>query len=154
MAKTSQSPSAGYRIGAVAKLTGISPDKPGVWERCYASVVPERTANDGHLNATEDISRLRLITQLVDSSDNIRAVATLSLEALEAREAQTKMQTFARPTQTRKPIRMAVIGEQLVIGIEAARNTFSVSTPNVSYRDLQSFMNDTSEVAADVLLIE
>jgi len=49
---------------------------------------------------------------------------------------------------------MAVIGEQLVIGIEAARNTFSVITPNVSYHDLQSFMSDTSEVAADVLRIE
>jgi DNA-binding transcriptional MerR regulator len=82
-----------------------------VWERHYAPVASGRTANGGRLYATQDISRLRLIKQRVDSSDNIGAVATLSLEALEVREAQTKVQTITRPTQTREPIRMVVIGD-------------------------------------------
>lgn len=75
-----------------------------MWERHYAPVASGRTANGGRLQATENISRLRLIKQPVDSSDNIGAVATLNLETLEGREAQTKIQTFARPTQTREPI--------------------------------------------------
>ena len=39
--------SAGYRIGAVAKLTGISPDTLRVWERRYGCIVPQRSPGGG-----------------------------------------------------------------------------------------------------------
>jgi DNA-binding transcriptional MerR regulator len=154
MATNIQAQSAGYRIGAVARLTGISRDNLRVWERRYAAVIPERTPSGGRLYSTEDISRLRLMKQLVDSGDSIGAVATLSLEALQARAAQTEQQTFATATQNSEPIRMAVIGEELIVKMEAARDTFSAITLSASYCDLQSFRNDTSQVTADVLLIE
>jgi hypothetical protein len=76
VARTGQSQTAGYRIEAVAKRTAISRDKLCVWERRYASVVPERTADGGRLYTTDDISRLRLIKQLVNGGDSIGAVAS------------------------------------------------------------------------------
>jgi hypothetical protein len=45
-------------------------------------VVNERTAKGGRLNATEDLCRLRLFEQLVDSGNSIGAVATVSLLAV------------------------------------------------------------------------
>ena len=41
--------STGYRIGAVAKLTGISPDALRVWERRYAVVKTGGTSSGGRL---------------------------------------------------------------------------------------------------------
>ena len=68
--------------------------------------------------------------------------------------ARTGLQTSSVPTQARESIRVAVIGQQLVVRMEAARETFSAITLKGSQRDLQRFNNDTSQVAADVLLIE
>ena len=76
--------SAGYRIGAVAKLTGISPDTLRVWERRYGCIVPQRSPGGGRLYSADDIARLQLMKLLVDRGDSIGAVATLDQEALQA----------------------------------------------------------------------
>ena len=110
MAPTIQSQPAGCRIGAVAQLTSIPPDKLRVCERRHATLVTERSTNGGRLRATLDISRLALVKQLVDSGDSIGLVATLSLEALEARAAQAKLQTSTTP-QNREPIQMPVVAD-------------------------------------------
>ena len=49
--------STGYRIGAVAKLTGISPDALRVWERRYAVVKTGGTSSGGRLYSDDDIAR-------------------------------------------------------------------------------------------------
>ena len=53
--------SAGYRIGAVAKLTGISPDTLRIWERRYSCVTPQRSPGGGRIYSSDDIARLRLM---------------------------------------------------------------------------------------------
>ena len=58
--------SAGYRIGAVAKLTGISPDALRIWERRYGCIVPLRSPGGGRLYSADDIARLQLMKLLVD----------------------------------------------------------------------------------------
>ena len=83
--------STGYRIGAVAKLTGISPDALRVWERRYAVVKTGGTSSGGRLYSDDDIARLRLMKQLVDAGDSIGTIATLTHEELEARIAQVCM---------------------------------------------------------------
>ena len=69
----------GYKIGAVARLTGISPDTLRIWERRYDVVTPERTSTGDRLYSSEDITRLQLIKRLVDSGNGIGSVASLPL---------------------------------------------------------------------------
>ena len=45
----SAAPTKGFRIGAVARLTGISPDTLRVWERRYQVTEPQRSASGTRL---------------------------------------------------------------------------------------------------------
>ncbi len=83
--ETISAPPAGYRIGAVSRLTGIPTETLRVWERRYAAVVPSRTQGGSRLYAREDISRLELIKQLVDQGHAISSVASLPLAELQQR---------------------------------------------------------------------
>jgi len=70
-----------YRIGAVARLTGITPDTLRIWERRYAAVSPQRSPQGGRLYSAGDLERLRLMKQLVDAGDAIGEVAGLETGA-------------------------------------------------------------------------
>lgn len=74
-----------YRIGAVARLTGIAPDTLRVWERRYQAVQPIRTDGGIRLYGAEDVGRLCLIKRLIDKGDAIGHVARLPLALLRER---------------------------------------------------------------------
>ena len=57
-----------YRIGAVARLTGFSPDTLRIWERRYDIVEPQRTPKGGRLYSQQDVTRLTMIKTLVDQA--------------------------------------------------------------------------------------
>jgi DNA-binding transcriptional MerR regulator len=149
--KTEQE-SSGYRIGSVARLTGISADTLRVWERRYAAVTPQRSPSGGRLYDADDIARLRLIKQLVDSGDSIGTVASLGRAALEARAAQTRP---ALPlTVSAEPCRLVVIGESLGVKMKADEDRLSGILLVASYENLRAFQSESEEIQADVLLIE
>ncbi len=100
-----------YRIGAVARLTGIPPDTLRVWERRYAVVTPVRSDAGTRLYRAEDVSRLNLIKRLVDNGDAISHVAHLSLEAL--RERAQGLDSPPPSLQEERPCRVAVLGPSL-----------------------------------------
>jgi DNA-binding transcriptional MerR regulator len=100
-----------YRIGAVARLTGIPPDTLRVWERRYAVVTPVRSDAGTRLYRAEDVSRLNLIKRLVDNGDAISHVARLSLEHL--RERARGLDRPTRPAHEQRPCRVAVVGPSL-----------------------------------------
>lgn len=74
-----------FRIGAVSRLTGVSPDTLRVWERPYETVIPIRSETGTHLYSQDDVGRLVLIKALVDSGDEISCVANLGKADLEER---------------------------------------------------------------------
>ena len=100
-----------YRIGAVARLTGIPPDTLRVWERRYAVVTPVRSDAGTRLYRAEDVSRLNLIKRLVDNGDAISHVARLSLEHLRVRAQGLDSPLPA--SQDQRPCRVAVLGPAL-----------------------------------------
>jgi hypothetical protein len=100
-----------YRIGAVARLTGIPPDTLRVWERRYAVVTPIRSEAGTRLYAADDVHRLSLIKRLVDSGDAISHVAGLKLDSL--RERVHGMSGAALESGPRRPCRVVVLGETL-----------------------------------------
>ena len=75
----------GYRIGAVAKLTGISTDTIRAWERRYAVVEPNRGENNNRYYTEEHISRLISVKRLVDAGQAIGTVCRLSGQEIQDR---------------------------------------------------------------------
>lgn len=67
-----------YRIGAVARLTGVSTHALRIWERRYGTVCPERSASGDRLYSDDDVLRLRQIKRLLALGHAIGDVAQLS----------------------------------------------------------------------------
>lgn len=71
-----------YRIGALARLTGVTTHAIRIWERRYAALSPGRTPGGARLYTDADVRRLRAIKQLLERGYAISAVAKLDLAAL------------------------------------------------------------------------
>jgi DNA-binding transcriptional MerR regulator len=85
--RQSKLPEATYALGAVSRLTGISPELLRAWERRYGVVEPLRTPGGTRRYRAADLERLRLVKAAVDAGNRIRDVAGLGLEELERRVA-------------------------------------------------------------------
>ncbi len=72
-----------YRIQAVARATGISEHALRVWERRYASLSSQRSPSGYRLYTDEDVSRIRLIKELLDQGHAIGEIAVLAPRELE-----------------------------------------------------------------------
>lgn len=66
-----------YRIGTVARLTGLSTHAIRVWERRYRAVDPGRSVGGNRLYSDEDVTRLRLMKRLIDQGHAISQIANL-----------------------------------------------------------------------------
>lgn len=75
----------GYRIGAVAKLTGISTDTIRAWERRYNVVQPNRGENNNRYYTDSHIKKLISVKRLVDAGQAIGTICRLSDEELQER---------------------------------------------------------------------
>lgn len=71
-----------YRIGMVAKKTGIAAHTLRAWERRYGSLTPGRMAGGGRLYSEEDVARLALLKQLTDHGHAIGSIAGRPSEEL------------------------------------------------------------------------
>ena len=67
-----------YRVGMVAKMTGLSTHTLRMWEKRYVAVLPKRTEAGGRLYTDADVARLRLLHELVESGHSIGGIAKLS----------------------------------------------------------------------------
>jgi MerR family transcriptional regulator, light-induced transcriptional regulator len=85
-----------YRIGAVARATGINAETLRIWERRYGLLSPSRSDGGGRLYTDADVTRLRLIKQLLDRGHAIGRVALL--EEAELRETLTRLEPEGRPS--------------------------------------------------------
>jgi hypothetical protein len=143
-----------YRIGAVARLTGIAPDTLRIWERRYAAVTPQRSPRGGRLYSAGDLERLRLMKLLVDAADAIGEIAGLDTEALRARLAETRHSSPDTGTPQRSCCRLAVVGESLAGMLEVPGGTLTGITLVAAYRDTADFEARASDDGTDVLVIE
>jgi MerR family transcriptional regulator, light-induced transcriptional regulator len=71
-----------YRIGTVARLTGVSTHAIRVWERRYRAVEPRRTGGGNRLYSDQDVARLRLMKRLTDQGHAISQIANLDEQSL------------------------------------------------------------------------
>ena len=88
-----------YSLGAVVRLTGLSPHVLRAWERRYEAVRPLRTAGGTRRYREADVARLRLLHAAVEAGHPIGDIARLS-EA----ELRRRIGAEARPRPALKPI--------------------------------------------------
>ena len=72
-----------YRIGTVARMTGISTHALRKWQVRYGAVTPARSDAGSRLYSEADVNRLRLMKKLVDYGHSIGDVAARSSEELD-----------------------------------------------------------------------
>lgn len=71
-----------YRIGAVARMVGVSTHALRAWERRYDALSPKRTEAGGRLYSIDDIERLRLMKSLLAYGHSISNIARLGVQDL------------------------------------------------------------------------
>jgi DNA-binding transcriptional MerR regulator len=146
-----------YRIGAVARLTGIPPDTLRVWERRYAVVTPVRSEAGTRLYRAEDVSRLNLIKRLVDNGDAISHVARLTLDDL--RERAQGLDSTAVSAQEERPCRVGVLGPSLPAMLALDRASAEAGADDgVQFAGLfteeATFRDRAGQLGLDVLVLE
>lgn len=75
-------PMARYRIGTVAKLTGLSTHAVRAWQRRYGAVRPGRSAAGDRLYSDADVERLKLLRRLQEMGHGIGQIARLPTDGL------------------------------------------------------------------------
>ena len=100
-----------YKIGAIARLTGITPMTIRMWQTRYDAVSPVRTEGKQRLYTERDLTKLSLLKELTDHGDSIGMVAGLTVEELENRLKEQTLKRGTREKQTNHtPIKVAVLG--------------------------------------------
>ena len=146
-----------YRSGTAARLAGIPVETLRVWERRYGVVGPGLSPRGHRLYATEDVSRLALIKQLVDLGSPIGSVATLPLASLrqmrDAADAATRGVRVA-PERSPQAVRVALVGQTLAERV--ARDGTAAPTLDVvaTCADASGALETLRGISADVLAIE
>ncbi len=76
-------PETRYRIGAAARLVGVSAHVLRVWERRYGVPTPGRSEDGARLYSDTEVDRLRLLKRGVDRGHAIGQIAALGAADLE-----------------------------------------------------------------------
>lgn len=139
-----------YRIGAVSRLTGISPDTLRIWERRYEIVDPQRTPKGGRLYSQQDVTRLTMIKTLVDQGYAISTVANLSVDELNRR--LNSAQPANLPPVGSGQHEVCVVGQAISVRACNAESLPPGLELAGTYTDLDAFLEDETE--CDSLVIE
>lgn len=139
-----------YRIGAVARLTGISPDTLRIWERRYDIVEPQRTEKGGRLYSQQDVTRLTMIKTLVDQGYAISTVANLPAEELNRR--LNSAQPANLPPVGSGQHEVCVVGQAISVRACNAEHLPPGLELAGAYTDLHAFLEDETE--CDTLVVE
>jgi len=139
-----------YRIGAVARLTGISADTLRIWERRYQLVEPQRTEKGGRLYSQDDVTRLTMIKTLVDQGHAISTVANLDSRELSQRLSRARPSNLPELGSGRHDV--CVVGKAITVRANNTKEVPDGLELAGTYTDLESFLEDETE--CDTLVIE
>ncbi len=116
MAGEKEKEPARLKIGAVARLTGLSAHNLRKWEERYGAVSPHRTGSGERLYTRDDVRRLVLIKRLSNAGVPIGEVAKSSLDELDQICESTLGALAETSASARAPstIRVAVVGNAVV----------------------------------------
>ena len=112
-----------FRIGAVAKMTGIPVSTLRIWEVRHHAFSPSKTAGKHRLYSQEDVHKANLLKQLSRQGHAISTIAPLQATALE--KMQQPEAAPARAPAAPRPaaglVTLAVIGAGIVGRVASGR---------------------------------
>ncbi len=110
-----------YALGAVSRITGLSPHVLRAWERRYGAVKPLRTEGGTRRFRESDVARLRLLRAAVAAGHPIGSIADLSDEELRRRAAAPEAGTgIPLPPLLAAAERLDVEEIERVLGLQIA----------------------------------
>lgn len=142
-----------YKIGAIAKATGLSVHNLRIWEKRYSAIEIERTDSGRRLYSEDDLKRLTLLKQCVDIGMAISTIAACEnpeLEQLlaELGEPQTK-------TSAKKPgISIVVVGSDGRHLIQPTLNTIGSRFQVEYYESTEDLLENEDERTIDLLILD
>lgn len=71
-----------YNIKAVCNITGLNEHTIRAWEKRYSAITPERTETNRRLYSEDDLQKLLLLRQAVESGHTISNIANYTIEQL------------------------------------------------------------------------
>ncbi len=147
--------SAALKIGAVARLTGISVHTLRKWEDRYGAVEPRRTEGGERVYTRTDLKRLAYIKRLADAGLSLREIAGQSLDELEsAWEQASGMQVKSLGPASSDKVRVGLLGHALPALIERRGDTGTMLDVVASGDSQESLGNALGEESFDVLVYE
>lgn len=157
MSQTPEQSALQFKIGAVARITGIAADTLRMWERRYNVVTPERGQGTSRLYSREDITRLTLIKQLVDRGSAISTVANLSreqlLEQLDMMQGTGSRRDDADGAE-QAVCRVMICGDALPLKMSGDAFDFAGIEIIGAYASLAEFEIQASNQHPDVIVLE
>ena len=143
-----------YRIGAVARMTGVAADTLRVWERRYEVVEPQRSPTGSRLYSRDDIARLALIKRLVDAGHAIGSIARLDLGQLEERLQATAGSLRVPKKEEGEPCRVAILGDALPARVRSAADELEGVEIVGTFRDPVVFRSEVAALKPDLIVLE
>ncbi len=141
-----------YKIGAVARLTGVSVHTLRNWEDRHGAVHPRRSKGGKRLYAETDVQRLALIKKLADQGLSLHSIAGCSLEELAERWA--RMSGAKTPAAPSEPTRVAILGAGFATWIKSQRDQFVGVEIVAAADDANELGLELGECPVDLLLVE
>jgi DNA-binding transcriptional MerR regulator len=132
----SQSPN--YRIGAVAKLSGVPVTTLRVWEIRYGAFAPSKSGGKHRLYSQADALKAGQLKQLSDAGHGISAIANLDAVSLLRLLAQHQPPpaTSLQPVPNSHKVAMAVVGSNISSRITAPKFTLQFLTHSIQVTDV------------------
>jgi MerR family transcriptional regulator, light-induced transcriptional regulator len=144
-----------FKIGAVARLTGVTSHTLRKWETRYQAVVPLRTEHGDRLYTRDDLEKLSLIKQLVDQGIPPSDVAGRSQEGLVRKLEDLSEVKRATDRDNEAAVRIIAVGHTILGLLEfadlAAKPRIEVVA---SAKDISGISIPVGDVAVDVVILE
>ena len=148
-------PESPLRIGAVARLTGLSPHTLRKWEDRYAAVLPERTQGGERVYTRQDLQRLMLIRNLSRAGLALRSLAKTSLADLQKMEQELGDQAAQISAEgLSRPVRMAVIGTSVASMLDREPSYLDNLEIIATAETVDGLMQRLGEMIPDILTYE
>ena len=127
-----------YRIGAVAKLSGVPVTTLRVWEIRYGAFMPSKSTGQHRLYSQADAVKAGQLKQLSEAGHSISAIANLDASSLSRLLVQQHATVMAnvQPASGGHQVAMVVVGRAIASRITAPKFTLQFLTHSIRVTDV------------------
>jgi DNA-binding transcriptional MerR regulator len=143
-----------YRIGAAARLTGISAHTLRKWEDRYGLVEPRRSAGGERLYSAADVKRLALVKELARGGMSLQRLADLTVADLERLFQQCHGPPLDDVEQGPGVVTLAAVGVALPTLLTQQAGRLRRVRVAASAASIEELAERVAGATVDVLLVE